>query len=416
MTIPFQTYFAIGAIATMIILIQRRLHRSAASWMPRWFAEERAARRAQAAVSGAFLLLNLPWVILSAVAASNRLELWITISDARFSAVQWVMYPFAIWQTGGVTIWLFLSAADAGRWLSRRWKAWRGRESIIPEFDSRTHPGRREWIQAAGTSLAALPFAASGYGAVVATRSYTVERPEIVIPGWPKQLDGLRIAQLTDIHVGLFMTEERLREVVGVVNRLEADLVALTGDFVSSSRVYVAPCIRALSELRAGLGVYACVGNHDLFTGSVGALDEGFRAHGIRLLFNERESVLYRGHGLHLIGIDFVRQDGRVYSQVMRGIPITPGTVLLSHQPNVFPRAAEQQIDLQLSGHTHGGQVRFEIMGQEISPARLITPFVRGHYAKGGSHLYVSRGVGTTGPPLRLNAPPEITLLTVRGA
>ncbi len=413
MSIPFQAYFALAAVLALIALIQRRLYRAGAQALHRWFSSDPAARRARIVLRTAFLSLNLPWGLLMVVALSDRLENWVTQSGTGYMTVRLVMYPFAVWQFASVFTCLLLLAADGWRWVSHRLTRVRGRGAIgSPEV---TSPTRRELLQAAGASLAALPFVASSYGAVEAGEYYAVEQREILVPAWPKELDGLRIAQLTDIHVGIFLSEQRLREVVQIVNRLEPALVVLTGDFVSSSHLFVEPCVRALAGLRAKFGVYASIGNHDVFTDSVPLLADGFRLNNIRLLYNEREVIPINGSHLNLVGIDFVRQDGRGYESVMKGIAIEPPTILLSHQPNVFPMAAAQGIDLVLSGHTHGGQVKFELLGNSLSPARLISRYIAGHYQIGPSRLYVSRGVGTTGPPVRINAPPEITILTLRG-
>jgi predicted MPP superfamily phosphohydrolase len=262
-------------------------------------------------------------------------------------------------------------------------------------------------------SLASLPYLASTYGAFLAADHVVIERVTIPIKDLPDPLVGLKIVQLSDIHVGIFMPEHRVREYAGIVNRLEPDLVLLTGDYVSSSDANAAPFVRAASHLRAKHGVFGCVGNHDLFTLSVPLLTSGFSKYGMKLLHNEQVWLNINGTRLNLIGVEFLNRAASRFDQAIRGLALDGPSILLSHHPNTFPQAASRAIDLTLSGHTHGGQMKVELLGLDLSPARLITPYAAGLFEIGDSKLYVNRGLGTTGPPIRFSAPPEITLITL---
>jgi len=206
---------------------------------------------------------------------------------------------------------------------------------------------------------------------------------------------------------------------VRTANSLNPDLVALTGDFVNTKKSQTGRFMRGIAGLRSKHGVFGCLGNHDMFTEAEDLLSEGFDGAGYKLLRNENRYVEIGGARLNVIGIDFVETHSRRWGtaeQALNGIPLDGTTLLLSHNPETFPAAARLGIRLQLAGHTHGGQIALKLGDVVIAPAKLATPFVAGRYQIGDSHLYVNRGLGTTGPPIRINAPPEITHLTLKRA
>jgi len=242
-----------------------------------------------------------------------------------------------------------------------------------------------------------------------------LERVTIPIRELPPQLDGLTIVQMSDIHAGVFMTESQMSDYVAMANDLKPDIVALTGDFVASSSREVAPFMRAISKLTGRIGVFGCLGNHDMFSQSERLLERGFDDAGFKLLRNENHYIDVNGAKLNVIGLDFFLGRGGV-EEALRLIARDGTTLLLLHGPQGFPDAARMGIDLTLSGHTHGGQIALKLGDLLITPARLATMFLAGLYKIGDSHLYVNRGLGTTGPPIRINAPPEITHITLQRA
>jgi hypothetical protein len=263
---------------------------------------------------------------------------------------------------------------------------------------------------------------------------YTVQRVDLPVANLPPALDGLRIVQLSDIHIGDFMPASEVRRAVTMANELGADLAVLTGDYVTGSQDPLRDCVAELGRLRAPLGVWGCNGNHEIYAAVEDRVETLFHRQGMRLLRQDSVRLQWRGANFNLIGVDhqsdFARFGGRqimlVDSEhlVRRDMP----NILLSHNPNAFPRAAELGIEAVLSGHTHGGQIQIEIVDQSWSPARIITSFVAGHYQlplpsagraerQGkSSSLYVNRGLGTIGIPARVGAKPEITLHTLRPA
>jgi uncharacterized protein len=293
---------------------------------------------------------------------------------------------------------------------------------------------RRTFFQYAACVAGSIPFLAATYGFAEGRLRYTVERVDVPIANLPPELDGLRIAQLSDIHIGDYMPPHEIARAVDMANELRPDISFVTGDFVSGEGDPLDVCIRELSRLHAPLGVWGCNGNHEIYAGVEDDAERIFRENGMRLLRARSEIIEHNGGHFNLIGVDYQRDHmvsgetpgpilQEIESQVRRDMP----NILLSHNPNSFRRAAELGIELSLAGHTHGGQVKFEIVDHSVSPARLITPFVAGLYklpmanptsTNGDSKaaLYVNRGLGTFGFPVRLNVPPEITLLTLRRA
>jgi predicted MPP superfamily phosphohydrolase len=309
---------------------------------------------------------------------------------------------------------------------------------------------RRTFFQYAACAAGSVPFLAATYGFAEERLRLTIERVDVPVANLPSELDGLRIAQLSDIHIGDYMPLQEIARAVAMANDLQPNISVVTGDFISGGGDPLAACITELSRLRAPLGVWGCNGNHESYAGVEEDTERLFREKGMRLLRAANAVVEHNGARFNLLGVDYQpdrHRNGEPAGPKLREIEALVRhdmpNFLLSHNPNSFPRAAELGIELSLAGHTHGGQVKFEIVDHSISPARLFTPFVAGLYrlpltratisssasipttslASAPSvngvpkaALYVNRGLGTIGFPVRLGAPPEITLLTLRRA
>ena len=282
-------------------------------------------------------------------------------------------------------------------------------------------PGRRQFIERTTTAVIASPFVAGAYGLLYGRLNLQTTTQRIRLARLPKAFDGFRIAQLSDIHIGPFMTEAEIRKYVGIANALKPDLVALTGDFVTWDPSTQRAVVGALAGLKAPFGIFGCLGNHEAWSNTEDSITLLFAQAGIRILRQARVPIATAGESLNLIGVDFATRrhmpapgNQRFVRQYLEGVEslVAPDAVniLMSHNPDTFDRAAQLGIDLSLAGHTHGGQVALEFISPEIAPSRMVTPYVAGWFEKPGGQLYVNRGIGTIGVPMRIGAPPEITV------
>jgi len=243
----------------------------------------------------------------------------------------------------------------------------------------------------------------------VSSDRFAVNNERIWLDALPEVFSGLRIVQISDIHHGLFLPEQWLTEAVQQTNRLRADIVVLTGDFVTYSRANIEPAAEILSRLRARYGVLAVLGNHDFRVGA-DAVTSALRRKHIEVLRNQHVTVQFGGSSLYVAGVDDYGYGADV-RRAVRGIPRDSATVLLAHNPRIIHLASRHGVSLVLSGHTHGGQVNLPLLGTVYgrSPERL--RYKIGWDRLGPTQIYVSRGIGTIVLPWRLRCPAEITHL-----
>jgi predicted MPP superfamily phosphohydrolase len=279
-------------------------------------------------------------------------------------------------------------------------------------------PDRRVFLERTARVVTAAPFVAGGYGLLYGRLNLETPTQPIVLPHLPAAFDGFRIAQLSDIHIGPFMPAEQIRKYAAIANALKPHLIVLTGDFVTTDGTTQEAVVEALSGLTAPFGVFGCLGNHDAWCRVEYSITELFRQRGFRILRTEAVPITINGESINLIGTDFQshRQFGpsapvaNLLGNIEPLIARDRVNILLSHNPDTFDRAAALGIDLSMAGHTHGGQAALEFISPEIAPSRLVTPYVAGLFQKPGGRLYVNRGIGTIGIPIRIGAPPEITV------
>ncbi len=310
-------------------------------------------------------------------------------------------------------------------------------EDVVPD------PSRRTFFRTASVVAGAAPFLGVMYGFAAERLRYELRRVEIPLNNLPPELDGLEIVQLSDIHLSAYMTRESVRRAVDMANDVGADLAVVTGDLITGMHDSMIDCVEEVRQLRAPLGVYGCNGNHEIYARAEDLAERLYRQAGMKLLRSENAVITYKGAQLNLIGVDYQRErtpSGRKLQMLSNLEPLVRRdmpNILLSHNPNSFNRAAELGIELSLAGHTHGGQVQVEILDVSLSPARFITDYIAGLYHRpllmpdqpkrmgetiklmpnapnGLSALYVNRGIGTVGAPVRLGVPPEITHIILR--
>ncbi|HEY1424616.1 MAG TPA: metallophosphoesterase [Candidatus Acidoferrum sp.] len=329
--------------------------------------------------------------------------------------------------------------------LERVWRFFKSYNQPAPapgDEDLPVDPGRRYFFKTATAAAGAAPFLGAVYGYAAERLNYQIHRVDIPVSNLPTALDGMTIAQLSDIHMSGYMPRSQVRRAVDMANDLGADLAVVTGDFITGANDPIAECIEEIRRLSAPLGIYGCNGNHEIYADAEDLAQQLFARQGMKLLRHQSEVISFRGAQLNLIGVDYQRERGPGGRRIITLSGLEPlvrkdiPNILLSHNPNTFNRATELGVELSLAGHTHGGQIQVEILDHRLSPARFITDYVAGLYIRPlftpaktvasqkflhattlqGPHsaIYVNRGLGTVGAPVRLGVPPEISLLTLR--
>ena len=264
-------------------------------------------------------------------------------------------------------------------------------------------------------SLALAPYALALYGCSFGAHVLRRERVTIPVAGLPAGWRGARIVQLSDLHSGRHVTRQWLQRIARRAARLNPDVLVITGDIVHNSPAFARQAAEAIASIPTRYGSSACLGNHDFWAGP-DAVERELERAGIRVLRNRGVLLERSGDGLRLCGVDDPWNGRFDLPAALRGRPEGTATVLLSHQPNTWRRAQKLGIELQLSGHTHGGQLAMLWLHRSLSLARIITPFVAGLYRVGKSYLYVNRGAGSVMPMVRIGARPEVTELTLEDA
>ena len=316
---------------------------------------------------------------------------------------QVLAWPAALWMGLAFLLLLLLGVSDVALWLL-------GSAALAA---SGTADGEASAAGARAVGVLAIAFVAGAWGLRSALRPPDRRRVEIPLVRWPKGLDGFRIVQISDLHIGPLLGRRFAEQLVARVNALEPDLVAITGDLVDGSVRRLAADVEPFARLEARHGVFFVTGNHDHYS-DADAWADHVAGLGLRVLRNERVCIREGGVAFDLIGVDdhrgdWIRGGGEDLPKALHGRDPERPSVLLAHDPSTFKRASALGVDLQISGHTHGGQIwPFGAL------VRLAIPFVAGRYRRNGAELYVSRGTGFWGPPMRLFAPAEIGELILR--
>lgn len=238
----------------------------------------------------------------------------------------------------------------------------------------------------------------------------TVERVAIHLKRLPKALDGFRIVHLSDIHHSPFTDLAHITRAVEMSNDLKPDMFALTGDFVSHEPEYIAPAATVLGRLESEFGTFACLGNHDHWTDAE-LVTSSLRAANTTVLINEGFRFTARGASVWLCGVDDYMVGKTDLRAALRGAFPDEMKMLLAHNPKILNRAARAEVDLILSGHTHGGQIKLRDDEKRILRRRK---FASGLYRRRDAQMYITRGIGTVVVPMRYGCPPEITLIELR--
>lgn len=271
------------------------------------------------------------------------------------------------------------------------------------------------WALGAGLAMGATVSATAGYALALEPAWLQIKRISVLLPGLPLALEGLTIAHLTDLHWGVYTGLREIRGAVETANALQPDLVLLTGDYVLGSAAYAEPCAAELATLRAPLGVHAIPGNHDYWT-DITVVSGFLAAAGLPLLRNEARRLEVGASALWLVGLDDVYEGYDDLDAALAPIPRGEPVLLLVHEPDFAGQAAlaPWPILLQLSGHSHGGQVRLPFLGPPVLPwLGQIYPAGLQRVPGAALQVYTNCGVGVISPPVRFNCRPEVALLTL---
>ncbi|HEV7746298.1 MAG TPA: metallophosphoesterase [Pyrinomonadaceae bacterium] len=244
-----------------------------------------------------------------------------------------------------------------------------------------------------------------------------VRQQTIEIKSWPQELSGLRIALISDIHAGgPFIDEKKLQQIVATTNALNPDLILLLGDYMSQKTWHaheVAPEVIAanLKQLRAPLGVYGVLGNHDWWYNGE-KVRRAFAAEGIRILEDQVVEVKWRQGAFWLVGLADKWTRPQHIDETVAKVPSGSTMIALTHNPDIFPKLPKA-VPLLLAGHTHGGQVNLPLIGPPVTPSDYGQRYAAGHIFENDHHLFVTSGIGTSILPVRFRVPPEIVILTL---
>lgn len=282
---------------------------------------------------------------------------------------------------------------------------------------------RRSFLKSAAVALGCAALGAAGLAFHEAHR-FTIQRLSLRLPHLPPSLEGFRIAQLSDLHFGEYLHEPYFRAVVEAINRERVDLALLTGDFITYGTFLVAPsrkavkqiwpCAQVLSGLRTRHGCIAVLGNHDV-AGSAVEVTSALSANGCAVLRNDALPIESGSGRFWIAGLDDVVEGSPDLDRALRAVPWNECVVVAVHEPDYADIVALRAVDLQLSGHSHGGQIRLPFIGAPVLPYGA-TKYPMGHYRIGEMQLYTNRGIGVVEVPVRLLCAPEITILELHRA
>ncbi len=374
-----------------------------------------------------FLLFNLSFLTVSLV--------W----GRQFSPPDWFkiagLYPFYVWMaaTFFISLWLLIGKIiklpfQIPVWIAKIFRPLREKINRFKEKKAvkTVDLSRRKFVRYATMGISTYAFAGATYG-MLRHDSYEIDYKQIAIENLPPELRGTTITLLSDIHAGQYMNEKEMREYADIINSLESDIVCIPGDFVNFESRDVHMLTNAFRDVKAKHGIYGSLGNHDFFQDADYVAKALNNESPIQLLRNEHRVLKINGKELYMMGIDDTQSSGARMDEVLKYYGAmdeflkknepafnTAPKVLLCHKPYGFDTLATKEIDLVLSGHTHGGQVVPVKFGTfNLSFAATVSKYIEGIYKIGKSNMYVSRGIGSVGLPIRINCPPEITKITL---
>ena len=411
----FSTFFAI--IVSIFALLQFYEYRSYRRWVRNAYPAEfqrRYLRIARTVLVLGNMLFVFQFVLRGSAAYEHPIQQY------------GILYPGGIFFAAVVFGFLILLARDIVRFLvywvrhfSRLLIQLSNTEStsVAPASPEALSESRRQFLRLTGATTIGVAFGTPLVSSIASAHDYKIIRVPLRFANLPSALHGLTVAQISDVHSGVYMTGRNMMEIVELTNSLHANIVALTGDHVDSADIQIPSMQKAMKQLKSDYGIYGCLGNHDHFA-TADRVSGALRDIDVVMLNNAHRILTINGEQIAFVGVDDAGRGAGNFARLeaaAEGLDREMFKVLLSHRPEFFPRAKEAGMDLTLAGHTHGGQVGPEFWGINLNPAYLVTKYVRGLYQEDGKQLYVNVGVGMVGVPIRI-VPPEITLITLERA
>jgi len=398
-------------IAVLFGSMQYRLYRVFLRWTANAYAEpEQESRHRQA--RWIILIVNILFFAQMVVRGTS-------VYDQTVVQV-FLIYPMGWFFAMVVLAFLLVTAFDVVRLV--RWSGNRlillisSRETAsAPPAKPVPDPGRRRFLRLGGLSAASVIGAVPIIASVRTARDYQINRLSLTYDNLPSGLDGFTIAQVSDIHSGIYMTEGDMREIFEIVNSLEANAITITGDFVDSSDSQIEPLFKAVQMLKAEYGIFGCLGNHDHFA-TARKVSSAVEQRGIIMLNNSNVRLAVNGERISIVGIDDAGRGQANFADWNKALDdVDPDSfkIALTHRPDEWDHTRSAGMDLTLAGHTHGGQVGFRLGPLNLNPVHLIHKYAMGLYSQDSAHLYVNVGVGMVGVPIRM-VKPEVALLTLR--
>jgi len=374
-----------------------------------------------------FVVFNVSFIVINLIWGRN------------FAPPEWfryaALYPFYVWMaaTFFISLWLLIGKLiklpfQLPVWIAKLIKPLGEK---INNFKNRktvrqVSLSRRKFVRYATIGISTYAFGGAAYG-MIRHDSYRIEHKEIKINNLPQELKGTTITLISDVHAGQYMNEKDIRNYADVINDLNSDIICIPGDFVNFEVKDIHFLTNAFRDLKSKYGIYGSLGNHDFFQDVDYVANAIVNESPIQLLRNDHRKITINGKDLYMIGVDDTRGAGahmeaviKYYETAEDNLKTVDGDfnnkpkVLLCHKPYGFDALAAKEIDLVLAGHTHGGQVVPVKFGNfNMSFAATVSKYIEGLYKIGKSNMYVSRGIGCVGLPIRINCPPEVTKITL---
>lgn len=285
---------------------------------------------------------------------------------------------------------------------------------FFPEIDQ-YRPERRKFLSTVSRVAVAAPLVITAAGAY-GRHQFRLTEVDVKIPNLPKDLEGLRIVQISDVHLSPFLQVREFARVVDMANETKANIAVVTGDLITAGGDPLDDALREVARLKSDAGIFGCHGNHEIYARATGYATVQGKKLGIEFLRNQAQSLRFGNANLNLAGVDYQRMRLPYLPDADKLVQPDQVNVLLSHNPDVFTVSKDLGFDLTLSGHTHGGQINVEILHENLNVARFVTPYTSGLYTEKGQSVFVSTGIGTVGVPVRFGAPPEVALIRLCAA